>query len=826
MRLAAVSLLVLIPAVAHRAAADKPPGEGVLVAVDARGRTLGPCPLEHTDVDIAVAGDLVTAHVTQRFRNPFAHRIEAVYAFPLPQHAAVHGFRMAIGARTIEGVLEKREEARRDYDKARERGEAAALLDQERPNLFTQAVANIEPGGAIAVTLDYLDVLPYAHGAYHLAFPLTIGPRYLGADVTDGDRLSPPFDLGPAPADRPARDVAIRVTVDTGVPLQAVASPSHDIVVERAAAAAGHAIIALAPGDTLPNRDFLLDLAVAPVTVAAGVVAHTERPGEGYLKLVLVPTDAPADEDVTPKEVIFVLDTSGSMYGQPMELSKAVMRRALTHLHPRDTFAVLRYNDAASALSPAPLANTPANVSRALAAVDRLEGEGGTDALGGVRAAFAYPHEDGRLRVVVFMTDGFIGNEAQIFAEIGKHIGQSRLFAVGIGSSVNRYLIDGMAAAGRGAEVVITPRDRTDDLADRIFAMIDRPYLTDVAVDWNGLDVSEPSRDPLPDLFAGQPVSIFARYRTGGHATVRVTGKVGGRPWAQAIDVDLPASEPAHAAIATLWARQTIERLQAEAEVRGGSLEGRITELALAYTLVTPYTSFVAVEHRADAPGTPPSESVPVASELPEGVRPDRIFGSLSLQRFQPGDPELRVHAPADARDVTVVFPFGETRTASWDARLGLWTVRFLVPPGTAEGVYDIHILVTLDDGARERWTVSYTVDSGPPAFTLVARDPVAPGQPVLLEARQVQTESDARLARAAGFRSRHRKAVIIDDVARVSARAPDGTVVTFTEVEHGVWQAIWIPAPAATDVVFVFVLSATDTSGNTAARSFHVGKR
>jgi Ca-activated chloride channel family protein len=683
MRLFAVSALVLF--FAPQAVADEPPGEGVLMAVDPSGKSLGPCPLEHTDVDIAVAGDLVTAHVTQRFRNPFDHRLEAVYAFPLPEHAAVHGFRMAIGARTIEGVLEKRGEARRDYEKARDRGEAAALLDQERPNLFTQTVANIAPGGTIAVTLDYVDVLPYRQGAYHLAFPLTIGPRYIGADVADGDRISPPTNLG----GRPARDVAMTVTVDTGVPL-----------LERGSGP-GHARVTLARGDTVPNRDFLLDLSVAPAAVAAGVVAHTERPGEGYLKLLLVPTDGPADEDVTPKEIVFVLDTSGSMYGQPMELSKAVMRRALTHLRPEDTFAVLRYNDVASALSPAPLANTPANVSRALAAVDHLQGEGGTDALGGVRAAFAYPHEEGHLRIVVFMTDGFIGNDTAILAEIRQRIGASRLFAVGIGSSVNRYLIGGMAAAGRGAEVVVTPRDKTDDLADRIFTMIDRPYLTDVAVDWNGLDVTEPSRAPLPDLFAGQPVTIFARYRKGGHARARITGRLGGKPWSQVVDVALPESEPRNAVIATLWARQLVERLQAEAEERGTSQEERITELALSYTLVTPYTSFVAVEHRADAPGTPPAESVKVASELPEGVSPDRIFGTLSLQRFQPGDPELRVHAPAGARDVTVVFPFGETKTATWDARQGAWTVRFLVPPGTPEGVYAIHILVTLDDGAR-----------------------------------------------------------------------------------------------------------------------------
>src|SRR5262249_47014658 len=201
-------------------------------------------------------------------------------------------------------------------------------------------------------------------------------------------------------------------------------------------------------------------------------------------------TDAPRAEDVTPKELIFVLDTSGSMYGMPMDVSKKAMARALQHLHPRDTFSVLRYSDNHSALSPVPLANTPQNVERALKFVANLQGEGGTDALGGARAAFAYPHEDGRLRIVVFMTDGFIGNEDELLREIRTRVGATRLFAVGIGSSVNRYLIHGMADAGRGAEMVVTPRDNAEAAIDALFRRVDSPYLTDVELDWNGLDVA------------------------------------------------------------------------------------------------------------------------------------------------------------------------------------------------------------------------------------------------------------------------------------------------------------------------------------------------
>jgi Ca-activated chloride channel homolog len=808
-----LSLLLAAPALAQDAEEPEIPGEGVLEAVGPKGVKLGACPLEHTDVRLDVAGDLVSAHVTQTFANPFDHRIEAVYAFPLPEHAAVHGFRMVIGNRTIEGVLEKREEARKDYEEAKARGESAALLDQERPNLFTQSVANIPPGGKILVTLDYVDALPYSAGAYHVAFPLTIGPRYVPATVADADKVTPPVNL----SSRPGHDVSVTVEAETGVPLLGVQSTSHAIVTTRAGAS--HATVTLAPGDTIPNRDFLLDLAVAPTSIAAGVVAHTRRAGEGYLKLFLVPAEAPAAADVTPKELVFVLDTSGSQYGVPMDISKGIMHQALSHLGPDDTFAVLRYSDAASALSKQPMANTPDNVARALAFVDGLEGEGGTNAVGGVRAAFAYPHDASKVRIVVFMTDGFIGNEEEILGEIRKHIGDSRLFSVGVGSSVNRYLISGMAAAGRGAEIVATPRDKIETIVDRVFAMIDRPYLTDVTVDWGGLDVSAATPAPIPDLFAGQPLALWARYGHGGRATVRVRGKIAGRPWTQNLDVTLPESEPAHGAVATLWARREIDRLTAEQEVRGAdALKSQITDLALDYGLATAYTSFVAIEQRAVADAGGPPERIDVASELPEGVSPDRIFGELSLQRMQPGDPELRVFAPADSRAVTAVFPFGETKAAKWDPRSHAWIVRFLVPRATPEGVYRIRVLITLADGRRADEEVDYTVDGGAPKLTLRALGKIIPGLPVMLEARQIATESDERLARAAGHRGRLR-AIVIDDVARVSARMPDGQIVALHEVEHGVWQATWTPMGHGGRAV----LTAVDMAGNTGIETLEV---
>src|SRR5262249_22690142 len=271
-----------------------------------------------------------------------------------------------------------------------------------------------------------------------------------------------------------------------------------------------------------------------------------------------------------------------------------------------------------------------------------LQGEGGTDALGGARAAFAYPHEDGRLRIVVFMTDGFIGNEDELLREIRTRVGATRLFAVGIGSSAKSDPLPRLGGAAGGAEMVVTPRDTAEAAIDALFRRVDSPYLTDVELDWNGLDVA--ATGPIPDVFAGQPLVVYGRYKKGGRATVEVRGKLAGKPYAQRLEVALPAEEPRNAALATLWARREIDRLTAEGEVKGADgVEKAIVDLALEHHLMTRYTSFVAVEERIVAEAGGPPRRVEVPNELPEGVSPDRIFGGeLSLERFQPGDPEIR----------------------------------------------------------------------------------------------------------------------------------------------------------------------------------------
>lgn len=836
---AAVLAALVVLTTSSIASANDAPSQGALRALSPDRTPLGECPLDHTDVDIEVSGYVARTRVTQRFVNPFSERIEALYIFPLPERAAVRNMEMRVGDRMVKAEIQRREDARETYEGARSAGKTASLLEQERPNIFTTSVANIRPGIPIEVTLEYVHTLKYDSGTYRLAFPMTVGPRFIpgtpapnksGAAahntdrVPDGARIQPPV----APRGRSGHDISVSVDLDAGVPMSSPRSSSHRVSIRRRSP--NRARIALYRTDSIPNRDFLLEWTVSPTQVDTGVITHRANPKRpGFLTLMLHPQAAPPPSSVTPKEIVFVLDTSGSMYGRPMELSKKLMRRLIRNLHPADTFAVLRYNDAASALSPRPLANTPANRKLALDHIETLEGEGGTDALGGVRAAFAYPRDEQRLRVVVFLSDGYIGNETEVLAELQSRIGAARLFSFGVGSSVNRFLLEGMAREGRGAARIVTEQESPRDAVDGFYKRLQSPYLTDIEIDWGDLDVDRAYPHKIPDLFAGTPLEVHARYRREGSGTVVVRGRLGGHPFVQQVPVTLPARSDDHRAIASIWARERIEELsRAMYQAEHKKIVKELTQVALRHRLLSKYTSFVAVERRLVPAGdrAAPTQQIAIPAELPQGVSPARIFGSsLSLARFQPGDPELRVSAPASTRLVTAVFPFGETKELRYEPRLGIWTTRFLVPRDTPEGNYRIRILVTLRDGQQIRLSRPYTVDASAPDISLELLGEAAPGAEVRIRARQRFTAAD----RALHGRTR---AQILSDIARIQLqhgkRPSPQTPIPLDLIEPGVWEGrMRIPADLP-DSTITFSVTAHDVAGNRGARTIkmHVPRR
>jgi Ca-activated chloride channel family protein len=590
------------------------PTEGTLQTRD--GNEIVAVPLEHTEVKVSIDGFVADVEVDQRFHNPYRHKIEAIYLFPLPALSAVDGYELAIGDRTIKGELKLKDEAKSVYTAARTKGFVAALLTQERPNLFTQSVANIEPGATIDVRLHYVQALAYDDGAYELVFPMVAGPRFVPKSSKAGAAVVQPAVL--PPGTRSGHDIGLTVAIDGGVPIHDVRSPSHAIDVANAST--HEASVKISARDTVPNKDFILRYDVAAARGPEFAVVPHRSGGIGSFFFMAQPPVRPDAAEVTPKEMVFVIDTSSSMQGAPLAKAKEAVARALRGMHPEDTFQIVRFDDSASALGPKPIANKPNNVERALAWLGQLEAGGGTDMTTGITAALAFPHDRARLRVVVFLTDGFIGNEDEILAQVQQSLGDARLFSFGVGSAVNRYLLEEMAAIGRGTVQVVRPDEDTTAAVERLEKRIASPLLTDISIDWKGLAVADVSPSRIPDLFAGQPLVLAGRYSRPGAATVSVTGKLAGRTVSFDVPVALPETRD-RPAIAAIWSRGRITELaRQQLRAEKPEVKKQIIELALANHLMSAYTAFVAVDSsRKTAGGKADPVAVPV--EVPDVLR-------------------------------------------------------------------------------------------------------------------------------------------------------------------------------------------------------------
>lgn len=598
--------------------------QGELRAVSGGGDVLR-FPLEHTDVRADIAGLVAHVEVVQTFSNPYDRPIEAVYVFPLPNRAAVDGMEIHLEGRVIRGLIRKREEARAAYKAARDEGRTAALVDQERPNIFTQSVANILPGDTIEVHLRYFETLPNRAGLQEFVFPMVVGPRFIPTDVADAARIAPPVLR---PEQRSGHDIALEVRLDAGVRAVGVTSPSHRVKVDRDGD--GVVRVRLAPDDSIPNRDFVLRYALDGAAPNLVVLPH--RPAgdsrSGYFLALLRPEAEPPPSAIAPKEMIFVVDCSGSMSGEPIAKVREAMNYALENLNPLDNFQIVRFSNTAQAFAPGPVPATPAHIARALEYVEHLSGSGGTIMLEGVKGALGYPEDPQRLRIISFMTDGYIGNEDQILAYLRDHLGSARLHSFGVGSSVNRHLLESMAEFGRGSVEYILLREAVGGAVHRFYDRISRPYLTDITIDWGGLKVADVFPSEIPDLFLGEPIQLSGRYLEPGVASVRVRARLGGRPWEGRFDVQLPERHPEGDAVATLWAREHIEDLSKRLVGRSDqALVEQITTIALAHNLVSAYTSFVAIDEMIRNAGAPPVR-VAVPVPIPEGVDRDMAVGS------------------------------------------------------------------------------------------------------------------------------------------------------------------------------------------------------
>ncbi len=627
-------------------AAPRKVTQGALQVLGQDGQPRAECPLKNTDVKATVSGSLARVTVTQEFHNPFQEKIEAVYVFPLSQNAAVDDMTMIVGDRTVKGRIKRREEARAIYEAAREAGHVASLLDQERPNIFTQSVANITPGATVKVTISYVEFLKYEDGVYEFVFPMVVGPRYIpGApigkqaggwapdtsQVPDASRITPPV----APeGKRAGHDISIEVKLDAGVPIDGLKSTLHEVDVERQNLHA--ATVRLKNQTTIPNKDFILKFDVAGRKVSDAILTHRSAQG-GFFSMIFQPPERVTAEDVAPKELVFVLDTSGSMQGFPIEKARETMRLALDALYPHDTFNLITFAGDTHVLFPQPVPATRENLRRAQDFLASRQGRGGTEMMTAIRAALDPSDKQDHIRIVCFMTDGYVGNDFEIVDEVKKHP-NARVFSFGIGSSVNRFLLDKMAEHGRGEVAYVSLQDDGSAAARRFHERVRNPLLTDIEIDWNGLPIADVYPKRIPDLFSAKPLILTGRYIAGSRGVIRLRGKLVGQNFVREIPIVLPEAQTEHDVLATLWARTRIDDLLSQdyGGMQNGAakpeVQEAITQLGLEYRLMTQFTSFVAVEEMTITEGGQPRR-IDVPVEMPEGVSHEGVFGKDEARR-------------------------------------------------------------------------------------------------------------------------------------------------------------------------------------------------
>ncbi len=593
-----------------------------------------------TDVIMTVNGTIARVTVTQRFENNSDRWLEGIYVFPLPEQSAVDALRMEIGSRTIEGEIKGRDTAKQAYEAAKDAGQKASLVEQERPNIFTNSVANIGPHESVVVRIEYQETVKQDTGVYSLRFPLVVAPRYnpKAGEITpvdygdkpspsdpvpDRDRITPPV-LDPAKGPK-INPVSIEVTLDAGFALGEITSSYHETAVKRTGD--NTATLALAQGSVPADKDF--ELVWKPKAAAAPQTSlyHESVGGQDYLLAMVTPPTLDAVPKLLPRELIFVIDNSGSMAGTSMVQAKQSLLFALGRLRPGDKFNVVRFDDTLETLFDTAVDASSDNLAIAKHFVSRLDAEGGTEMLPALQAALrdATPEDTTRLRQVVFLTDGSVVNEAQLFEEIAKHRGRSRLFTVGIGSAPNSYFMTRAAELGRGTFTQIGSDAQVLERMSALFAKLEKPVMMGLSADWPAGTSVEAWPDPLPDLYAGEPVVLSAKLPSR-QGELHLAGTFDGKPWTATLKLE---DAVAGAGVAKLWARSKIASLEAKAFTGSDpdAFDKAIEAVALEHHLVSSQTSLIAVDKTKSRPDGQSVSSVDMPVNLPDGWVYDKVFG-------------------------------------------------------------------------------------------------------------------------------------------------------------------------------------------------------
>ena len=601
-------------------------------------------PLKSTSAEVNISGVIADVQVSQVYRNEGKRALEAIYVFPASTRAAVYGMKMTIGERVIEAKTSKREDARKEYEQAKQQGKSASLLEQQRPNVFQMNVANILPGDEIKVELKYTELLVPTDHVYEFVYPTVVGPRYSNqpaATAPTSERWvqNPYLRQGDVPDYR--FDIAVRIAA--GMPIRDVYCPSHKVSANYDGPSL--ATIKLDPSEAHGgNRDYILRYRLDGDKIQSGLLLY-QGEKENFFLLMMQPPKRLSQKEVPAREYIFIVDVSGSMYGFPLEISKKLLKNLIGNLRPTDKFNVLLFSGGSSVLAEESIPATEENIQRAIHLIDRQKGGGGTELLPALGRALMLSKPENYSRTIVIATDGYVTVEEEVFDLVRKNLGDANLFAFGIGTAVNRHIIEGMARVGMGEPFVITKPEEAPFQAERFRKMIQSPVLTQVKVDFKGFGAYDVEPLAVPDVFSDRPIIIFGKWRGQPKGKITLKGISGNGPYREVIEVQAAKLLKSNSGLRYLWARHRITLLSDYNKLRSNDKRVKeVTELGLAYNLLTAYTSFIAVDGKVRNQGGEQA-TIRQPLPLPQGVS-DYAVGSAKMA-LAPSSLLVRKEAPA-----------------------------------------------------------------------------------------------------------------------------------------------------------------------------------
>ncbi|MBN1183410.1 MAG: TonB family protein [Bacteroidales bacterium] len=583
-------------------------------------------PLKATSAEVNIAGVIADVRVIQVYKNEGKNAIEAIYVFPASTRAAVYSMKMTIGDRTIVAEIREKEKARQEYEQAKQEGKSASLLEQQRPNVFQMNVANIMPGDEIKVEMFYTELLIPEDGVYEFAYPTVVGPRYSNqpeASAPESEKwVSNPYTTE---GTKPMYTFDISVNINAGLPVSDVKCISHDANINFD----GPSTAAISPKNKNEgNKDFIVQYRLSGNQIESGLLLYQGK-DENFFLAMMQPPKKVVESQIPPREYVFIVDVSGSMYGFPLDISKKLMKNLLSNLKPTDKFNVMLFAGGSKVLAERSLDANESNIQKAIRFIDNENGGGGTELLPALQKALALQGTENYSRSFVIATDGYVTVEKEAFDLIRNNLGKANFFAFGIGSSVNRYIIEGMAHVGYGEPLIITDPNDADKKADKFREYIQKPVLTNIEVAYPGFTVYDVEPLSVPDILAERPVIIYGKWKGTKGGKITLKGRAGDKDYTYSLDVASVKASDKNIALKYLWAREKIRLLDDYTKVSYDDKDhiNQITQLGLKYNLLTNYTSFIAIDSEVrNANGT--STTVKQPLPLPEGVSNYAVGGA------------------------------------------------------------------------------------------------------------------------------------------------------------------------------------------------------